>query len=155
MKIQWKQLFLCLAVPLIIGGLAALLTKNSMTAFEVIRKPALSPPGWVFPAVWAVLYILMGTACYLVIICGKPVARSLMLYGIQLMVNFLWPILFFNLELYLLSFLCLVLLWIFVLLTAWAFSRISKTAGYLMIPYLLWITFAGYLNFSIYLLNKG
>lgn len=155
LKIYWKKLILCLAIPLVVGGLAALLTKDSMATFDSIRKPAFSSPGWVFPVAWTVLYVLMGIACYLIVVPGKPSSGALALYGIQLVVNFLWPVLFFNLEMYLLSFFCLILLWILVFLTARAFFRISKPAGCLMIPYLLWVTFAGYLNFSIYLLNKG
>lgn len=124
-----------------------------MEAFEALNKPALSPPGWLFPVVWTVLYILMGIASYLVLTSGKPNDTALIVYGIQLVFNFFWPILFFNLELYLLSFFWLVLLWLLILKTTLSFYQISKPAGYLMLPYLLWVTFAGYLNFFIYLLN--
>lgn len=153
MKIQWKNLITCLAIPLAVGSLSALLTPNSMEAFESMNKPALSPPGWLFPVVWTILYILMGIASYLVLTSGKPNDAALTVYGIQLVFNFLWSILFFNLGLCRLAFIWLVLLWLLVLKTSSLFFQISKPAGYLMLPYLLWVTFAGYLNLSICLLQ--
>jgi len=153
MKIHWKELIACLAIPLIVGSLSALLTRNNMEAFESINKPVLAPPGWLFPVVWTMLYILMGIASYLVLMSGKPNNTALVVYGIQLAFNFFWSIIFFNQELYLFAFIWLVLLWLLILKTANLFHQISKLAGYLMLPYLLWATFAGYLNFSIYLLN--
>ena len=153
MKIQWKNLITCLAIPLAVGSLSALLTQNSMETFNSITKPGLAPPGWLFPVVWTILYILMGIASYLVLTSGKPNNYALTVYGIQLVFNFFWSIIFFNLELYLFAFIWLVLLWLLILKTTLLFYQISKPAGYLMIPYLLWVTFAGYLNLSIYLLN--
>lgn len=129
---------------------------NSMEAFEALNQPPLSPPGWLFPVVWTVLYVLMGIASYLVSVSDAPQeekARALWTYGIQLAFNFLWPIAFFNLKWYLFAFLWLVILWILILITALRFGRIRKPAGYLLVPYLLWVAFAGYLNLGIYLLN--
>lgn len=153
MKIQWKKLILCILFPLAIGGLAGFLTRNSMETFQSINKPALSPPGWLFPVAWTILYILMGIASYLVFTSEKPNKTAISVYGIQLVFNFLWPIFFFNLESFLFSFIWLVILWIIILTTMVLFYRISKAAGYLLLPYLLWVTFAGYLNLYIYLLN--
>ena len=153
MKIQWKNLITCLAIPLAVGSLSALLTQNSMETFNSIAKPSLAPPGWLFPVVWTILYILMGIASYLVLTSGKPNDKALTTYVIQLVFNFFWSIIFFNLELYLFAFIWLVLLWLLIIKTTLLFYQISKPAGYLMIPYLLWVTFAGYLNLSIYLLN--
>ena len=153
MKIQWKNLITCLAIPLAVGSLSALLTQNSMETFNSITKPGLAPPGWLFPVVWTILYILMGIASYLVLTSGKPNNKALTTYGIQLVFNFFWSIIFFNLELYLFAFIWLVLLWLLILKTILLFYQISKPAGYLMVPYLLWVTFAGYLNLAIYLLN--
>ncbi len=156
MKIDKKRLIICLAIPLVVGGAAGLLTMNSMEAFEALNQPPLSPPGWLFPVVWTVLYVLMGIASYLVSISDAPQeekARALWTYGIQLAFNFLWPIAFFNLKWYLFAFLWLVILWILILITALRFGRIRKPAGYLLVPYLLWVAFAGYLNLGIYLLN--
>lgn len=156
MKIDKKRLIICLAIPLVVGGAAGLLTMNSMEAFEALNQPPLSPPGWLFPVVWTVLYVLMGIASYLVSVSDVPQeekARALWTYGIQLAFNFLWPIAFFNLKWYLFAFLWLVILWILILITALRFGRIRKPAGYLLVPYLLWVAFAGYLNLGIYLLN--
>ena len=155
MKNQWKKLIACIAIPLLVGGAAALFTKDSMQGFEELNQPDLSPPGWLFPIVWTLLYILMGLASYLVITLEETYRTqiAMTIYGIQLIFNFFWPIIFFNLEMYLTAFIWLVILWILVAILTFVCYRISKPAGYLLIPYLLWVTFAGYLNYSIYLLN--
>lgn len=153
MKIQWKKRIICILIPLAVGGFSALLTQNSMQAFDTVTKPPLSPPGWLFPVVWTVLYILMGIASYLVAVSKAPNRTALTVYGIQLVFNFFWSIIFFNWELYLFAFIWLIVLWGLIVITIFLFSKSSKTAGYLMIPYLLWVTFAGYLNLAIYLLN--
>ncbi|MBQ6818793.1 MAG: tryptophan-rich sensory protein [Clostridia bacterium] len=155
MKIQWKKLIGCLAIPLGVGVVSALLTRNSMEQFSSLRQPPLSPPGWLFPVVWTVLFILMGIASYLVIISGHP-ARSktaLTVYGVQLAFNFLWSILFFNWQLYWVALIWLIALWGLIWLNMVLFYRLSKPAGCLLIPYLIWVTFAGYLNTAIALLN--
>lgn len=153
MKIQWKNFIACIAIPLAVGSLSAFLTQNNMETFTAINKPLFAPPGWLFPVVWTILYLLMGVASYLVLTSGKPNGTALAVYVIQLVVQFFWPIIFFNLELYLFAFIWLVLLWLLILKTTSLFYQISKPAGYLMLPYLIWVTFAGYLNFFIYLLN--
>ena len=156
MKINKKLLILCLVIPLAVGGIAALLTGGGMDAFETLNQPILSPPGWLFPVAWTILYILMGIASYLVLTSGKAqerIRRALVLYGVQLAFNFLWPIFFFSLSAYLFAFMWLVGLWLLILATTVSFHRISNAAGWLMLPYLVWVTFAGYLNLGIYLLN--
>lgn len=156
MKKGWKTLLICIAIPLAVGGVAGWLTRGSMEVFEQMNKPPLAPPGWVFPVVWTVLFVLMGLASYLVYTSGAKqaeVERALQVYGLQLVVNFFWSILFFNLSLCFAAFVWLVLLWVLVLITTVRFHEISKLAGYLLIPYFLWVTFAGYLNLSICLLN--
>ena len=156
MVIKWKQLLLCVAIPLSVGGLSALLTKSGMEQFATLNQPPLSPPGWLFPVVWTLLYALMGIASCLVLSSGKPrsaVRTALAAYGAQLVVNFFWSIIFFNLERYLFAFLWLLLLWALILLTLSLFRPLSKVAAKLMIPYLLWVSFAGYLNFGVWLLN--
>lgn len=152
-KISWKKLALCIALPLAVGGASAFLTRGGMETFKTLDKPALSPPGWLFPVVWTILYILMGIASYIVLEADALKKSALTFYGIQLVFNFFWPIIFFNLECYLFAFIWLVLLWIFIFITLIMFYKISKPAGYLLIPYLLWVTFAGYLNLFIYFLN--
>ena len=151
-----KQLLLCIAIPLAVGGLSAFLTQDSMEKFKRLQHPPLTPPGWLFPVVWTILFLLMGIASYLVANSGgsgKSIRRALALYGIQLGFNFMWSLLFFNLGLYLFAFFWLVILWLLILAAAVRFYMLSRPAGYLMVPYLLWVTFAGYLNFGIYLLN--
>ncbi len=157
MKLKWKQLLICIAVPLGVGGLSAWLSTSSMAEFAALNKPILSPPGWLFPVVWTVLYVLMGLASYIILTSGASkdkTSKALTLYAIQLAVNFFWSIIFFRLSLYLFAFIWLVLLWLLIIATTIRFYRINERAGDLMIPYLLWVTFAGYLNFGIYLLNR-
>ena len=150
---NWKKLLICIAIPLAVGGLSAFLSGDSMRAFDDLKQPVLSPPGWLFPVVWTVLYILMGIASWLIVISGEPNEEALKTYRDQLFFNFFWSIIFFNMERYLLALIWLVMLWILILYTIVRFSRISKMAGLLMIPYLIWVTFAGYLNFMIWQLN--
>ena len=156
LKKKRNLLILCLVIPLAVGGLSSLVTQGSMDAYSGMNQPPLAPPGWVFPVVWTVLFILMGMASYLVLTSGKDredIRQALRLYGLQLAVNFFWSILLFKLSLCWAAFVWIVLLWGLVLLTLLRFSRISKPAGWLLIPYLVWVTFAGYLNFAICLLN--
>lgn len=156
MRKNRKDLLLCLSVPLLTGALSAFLTRNAMEQFERLRKPPLSPPGWLFPVVWTILYLMMGAASYLVRRSGGPrraVSEALTLYGVQLGFNFLWAILFFDMGRYLFAFFWLAALWLLILAAALRFYRLSKPAGYLMVPYLLWVAFAGYLNLGIYLMN--
>lgn len=156
MKVNWKKLAAAVALPLVVGGLSALLTRDSMIVFEYVKKPPLSPPQWLFPIAWTLLYIMMGLASYFVCVSRRPKLQrksALELYIIQLAFNFLWSIIFFNLEEYLFAFIWLCVLWLLILLTTIRFFAADKKAGYLMIPYLLWVAFAGYLNRGIYLLN--
>lgn len=155
-KLDKKLLTLCIALPLLIGAISALLTRESMMLFERVQKPPLSPPGWLFPVVWTILYTLMGIASYLVLTSEAPkeeISKALNVYLYQLLLNFLWSTWFFNFQWYLFAFFWLVLLWVMILVTLVRFYRISKPAGYLLVPYLLWVTFAGYLNLGIALLN--
>ena len=157
MKIKWKTLIICILIPVLVGVLSGLLTQGSMESFQELNKPVLSPPGWIFPIVWPILYVLMGLASYFVLTSGAPqkqITSALNFYFLQLVFNFFWSILFFNFGLYLFSFIWLIALWILIIITTIKFYSVSHTAGYLMLPYLLWVTFAGYLNLSIYLLNK-
>ena len=157
MKINKKLLIVCLVIPLAVGSIAALLTGGGMESFETLNQPPLSPPGWLFPVVWTILYVLMGIASYLVLTSGKPreqIRRALVLYGVQLAFNFLWSILFFSLSAYLFALIWLAALWLLILATIISFHRLSDIAGWLMVPYLVWVTFAGYLNFGIYLRNR-
>lgn len=151
-----KELLKSIALPLLIGIFAGLLTRNSMEAFSALNKPPLAPPAFLFPIVWTILYILMGISFYFIQTNNakkQNCEKANSLYYYQLIVNFLWPIFFFRLKWYFFSFLWLLLLWILVFLMIQCFSKISKIASWLNIPYLLWLTFAGYLNFAIWWLN--
>ena len=155
MKQNVKALLIALAIPLAVGGLATLLS-GGMGDYRMLEQPPLSPPGWVFPIVWTVLYLLMGYSSYRVYASGKPqvqISRALRLYGAQLLFNFIWPIVFFAFNWYLGAFIVLLVLWVLILLTLRAFTAIDETAGDLLIPYILWVTFAGYLNLGVYFLN--
>ena len=150
-----KKRLICLAIPLAVGGLAALLS-GGMGNYKVMNQPPLSPPGWVFPEVWTLLYLLMGEASYRVLTSGAEkteIRTALIAYGVQLFLNFLWPLAFFGGQMYLTAFLILIALWVGIFVTMRLFSKINETAGDLLIPYLLWVTFAGYLNLGVFLLN--
>lgn len=112
-------------------------------------------PAWLFPVVWTLLYLLMGLAAYLVLTGGTCRQRreAMVVYGAQLAVNFFWSVLFFTFKAYLLALVWLVLLWGLIVLTIWRFAAVRPLAGWLLVPYLLWVTFAGYLNFGVFLLN--
>ena len=155
MKVNWKKRLICWAIPLAVGGLAALLS-GGMGSYKVMNQPPLSPPGWVFPIVWSILYLLMGYASYRVLESGAEPAKirkAWIFYGLQLAANFLWPLLFFGGQMYLAALILLTLLWVLIFLTIRAFSETDEPAGDLLIPYILWVTFAWYLNLGIFLLN--
>lgn len=155
MKINFKRLILFFAVTFAVGGFAALLTSNSMETYENAVKPMLAPPPIVFPIVWSILYALMAIGAYMVSMSGcEDKTNAITAYFVQLALNFMWPILFFNLKAFLVSFVWLVILWFAIFDMIKKFRTCSKTAAYLQIPYLIWVTFAGYLNLMIYILNR-
>ncbi len=156
MQSKIKTFLFFTAIPLLVGTIAGLLTRGSMETFSRLNQPPLSPPGILFPIVWTILYTLMGIASYLVYTSDatkEEVNNALLIYFLQLAVNFFWSIFFFNFEWYIFSFFWLILLWILIFYTIRLFYPISNTAAYLLIPYLLWVTFAGYLNLGIAALN--
>lgn len=156
MKPNIKKLLIALAIPLAVGGVAALITGGGMADYQNLVRPPLSPPGWLFPVVWSILYLLMGYASYRVATSDanpEEIRKALILYAIQLSLNFLWPIFFFGLEWRLIAFFILLALWVAILLTMRAFSAIDETAGDLLLPYIIWVTFAAYLNLATYFLN--
>ena len=146
----------CVLTPLAIGGAAALLTAGGIGDFAKANKPPLTPPSWLFPIAWTILYILMGVAYYFVTSSDAEtvlVRSARRAYAAQLAVNFFWPIFFFNFKLYLFSFVWLVLLWILIIVCIKRFYRVSSVGAYLLVPYLVWVSFAGYLNLGVYALN--
>ena len=156
MRIKWKTLICSLALPLVVGSLAAFVTSDAMQTFGNLNQPPLSPPGWLFPVVWTILYLLMGLAFYMVTVSDvedEQFNDAKKVYYGQLAVNFLWSLIFFNLEQYFFAFIWLLVLWVLIFITMIRFYRIRPLAGYLLVPYLLWVTFAGYLNIGVFLLN--
>lgn len=158
MQSKTKPYIYSLALTLAVGGLSALLTAGNMNIYEKVTMPPLSPPSWLFPVVWTILYILMAVSFARVYIKRKNSPRmrrnAVGIYALNLFFNFLWSILFFNCGAYLFSFIWLLALWIIILIMFLNFYRTDKTAGFLLLPYILWVTFAGYLNLAIYVLNK-
>jgi tryptophan-rich sensory protein len=155
LKIDFKKLIINIAIPLGVGALSALISMGSMKNFASLDQPPLSPPAWLFPVVWSILYVLMGISSYLITESGKP-ARSktaLTVYGVQLFFNFMWSIIFFNFEAYLFAFIWLLALFVLIIINAVLFFKIDRRAGLLFTPYILWVAFAGYLNLGISILN--
>jgi len=150
-----KSFLICVLGTLAVGFLAGALSGDFSAVYENIRLPALAPPGIVFPIVWTVLYILMGISVFLIYDTGKPEAKKgISLYIRQLIVNFLWPIVFFRTGWFFAAFILILLLWLLILSMIMEFYRQKKAAAYLLIPYFLWTTFAAYLNLAVYILNK-
>ena len=154
MKIKDKStLIIAILVPIAVGTLSALFSGN-MRIYSTINKPALSPPGNLFPIVWTILYILMGISSYIIHESYDPnKERALYTYALQLFFNFFWSIIFFRLNLFFTSFVWLIALIFLIVKMIWQFYRIRPLAAYLQIPYLLWCVFAAYLNFMIFRLN--
>lgn len=156
MKIKWKTLIICIVIPIAVGGIAAMISMEGMKAFESMNQPPLSPPMWLFPVVWTILYVLMGISSYLVktaAVDNDTITQALWIYGIQLLINFLWTIIFFNFQLYWFAFFWLIALWIAILVCLIRFAKINMTSGILLIPYLVWVAFAIYLNLAVAILN--
>lgn len=157
MKNKRLQLIFCLALPLAVG-LAASWVSGGSELYDKLILPPLSPPSWVFPVMWTALYLLMGYASYLVLTSGMDksvVNPALGAYLVQLFFNFLWPVVFFGLVRFAAALLVLVLLWIAIFITIRRFFPISPLVGKLLIPYLIWVSFAGYLNAGVWLLNQS
>ena len=156
-RIKPRLLVTCLLLPLGVGALSAFLSRGGMANFDSVEQSPLTPPPVVFVVVWTLLYLMMGLSSYLVLTSGAPAPRidaAMRTYGVSLVINFFWSIFFFGLGAYLFSFVWLVLLWISILYNIAAFYRISRPAGLLLVPYFLWVSFAAYLSFSVYLLNR-
>ncbi len=146
---------LCIAIPLAVGALAALLTKDKMQAYESFRQPPLAPPGFVFPIVWTILYTLMGVSSARIYLSTSPTRRdALLVYALQLFLNFGWTILYFGFQLLFASFIWIVVLAAVIVVMIALFFAIDRKAGLLQLPYLLWVLFASYLNLGIVLLNQ-
>ena len=132
-------------------------TPTISTWYQTLNRPFFAPPNFLFAPVWIILYFLMGVSLYLVWEKGldkKKVKHALLFFGLQLILNVSWSALFFGLRSPLDGLIAIVVLWCLILLTIIYFLKVSKTAGYLLFPYLAWVTFATLLNLAIYLLNR-
>lgn len=139
-------------IPLAVG-IAATLISQGFESFDNINKPFLSPPAWLFPIVWTLLYIAMGYASYRVYEYGENKKAALIAYGLQLALNFVWPLLFFKASEYFYALICLSALVVTVLITSVLFYKSDRASGYILLPYFIWCCFALYLNYGVYMLN--
>ena len=156
-KNNWKTYAFWILLSEAVGLLAGLLTRSATEAFgQLAAQPPLSPPSIVFPIVWTVLYALMGFGAARIRLSPPSPERSrgINLFITQLIVNFFWPLIFFNAQAYGFAFLWLLLLWTLALWMILTWSKIDPFAAKLQIPYLIWLTFAAYLNFGVWYLNR-
>ena len=144
-------------IPLAVWGLASLLTSGNMMLYSEITKPPLAPPAILFPIVWTILYILMGIGSARIYLKKEAMpdqtTNALKTYVLQLGFNFFWSLIFFNLQTFFFAFIWLVVVWGLIIIMLYEFYKIDKFAAIINIPYLLWVTFALYLNLAIYILN--
>jgi translocator protein len=152
------KLVVAVAASEFAGIVGSLFTFTAIqTWYVTLQKPALNPPAWVFGPVWTTLYLLMGIAAFLVWRAGwsrKDVRIALSIFGAQLVLNALWSIVFFGFQSPAWAFVNIVLLWISIVWVMYAFYKISRLATYLLVPYICWVSFAAYLNFAIWILNR-
>ena len=153
---DWKLYGLWILFVEAVGALSGWLTRNGMEQYSrTVQKPPLTPPDAVFPIVWGILFLLMGIGAARVYLSGGPgTRRALLLFTAQLAFNFVWSILFFNLQAFGVAFFWLILLWVLIFMMALAFYRVDRPAAWIQIPYLLWVAFAGYLNCAVWMLNR-
>lgn len=151
------KLIIALIVPQIAAIIGALFTMPAIpTWYSTLAKPALNPPSWIFAPVWTILFILMGVAAYLVWRKGydrKEVRVALAIFIFQLLLNVFWSIIFFGIHNPAVAFTEIISLWSAILALILAFYQVSRTAAYLLIPYILWVSFAAYLNYAIWQLS--
>jgi len=144
-------------LPITLGFVGGKLNFRMVEMYNEFEKPFFFPPAFFFPIVCNILYVFMGIAAYRIWMlkkAGKNTFKVLVLYGIQLIINFIWPFVFFHFQLYGLAFLLLIILFILVICTTIGFFKVDKIAGILMIPYILWLIYAGVLNFYIWLIYE-
>jgi len=153
-KKSLKPFIVSVIAILAISGLVGWITSGSMAEYEAVQKSSLTPPSFVFPIVWTILYVLMGISAAMIYQSNSPKKKTaLRIFIIQLLVNYFWSILFFNLQMYGLAFFWLLLLWVLIIAMIVWFWPINQKAALLQIPYLIWVTFAGYLSFVVWMLN--
>lgn len=155
-KNKIKPYAVSILLTLAVGGLSGFLTSLGMDSFDALTKPPLTLPSFLFPIVWTVLFVLTGVGAARICLTEPTAARNraLTVYVVQLAVNFLWSVIFFNLQAYGFAFFWLILLWVLILTMICLFCKVDKPAALMQIPYAIWVTFAGYLNLMIWLLNR-
>ncbi len=155
-KTKITELLIFIVSAELIGALSALFSGNSFSFYKELTKPPLSPPGWIFPIMWTILYALMGASAFLIYNSDtKKKYKALTLYGIQLFVNFVWSIVFFRFNLLAFSVAVILMLLILIIAMIIQFHKIRPLSAYLNIPYLLWVLFASYLNIGVLILNRS
>lgn len=155
-KHQWKIYALWILLTEAVGALSGWLTRKGAKLYgETIVQPPLSPPAAAFPIVWGILFALMGISAARIYMAppSRSRTRGLGIYALQLLFNFFWSILFFNFQAFGAALLWLIVLWLLILWMMFTFYQVDKTAAWLQVPYLLWVTFAAYLNFGVWRLN--
>jgi translocator protein len=153
---KYIKLTICIVIPLLAGAIGGIATASSVkTWYTTLNKPFFNPPSYLFGPVWTSLYLLMGISLYLIIQSTKNdiQKKCIRLFGIQLVLNIAWSFLFFGIQNPALAFAEIILLWLSILLMIINFYKVSTSAAYLQIPYLLWVSFASILNGSIWLIN--
>ena len=150
-------MLIAIAIPVLAGGISGFFTVTGVESwYQTIQKPYWNPPNWIFGPVWTTLYVMMGIALWLV--WKEDTSRELkliagILFAAQLILNFFWSFIFFKLELPGWAFAEIVVMWIAILATIFAFAQVNKTAAWLLVPYISWVSFAGILNYTIWKLN--
>ncbi len=148
------SLISCILIPLLVGGISGIATVSGIKDWYVhLNKPFFNPPNYLFGPVWSLLYLLMGISLFMILQYTVSKKKAILIFSIQLFFNFWWSFLFFKFQLLGLSLIEIMLMWLSILWMIIEFRKINKTAGYLQIPYLLWVTFATLLNASIWYLN--
>ncbi len=155
---NWARLLISVALPLAVGGFASFFTRSEIGSwYATLQKPSWNPPSWVFGPVWTTLYVMMGIALYLVWKSGAPENKkrpAIALFMVQLVLNFFWSSIFFTLHQIGWALVEIVAMWVAILLTIFAFARISKLAAWLLVPYISWVSFATILTYTIWQLNQ-
>lgn len=155
MKIDYRKLAAVIVITLTAAAIGSVATFQSIpTWYATLNKPALNPPSWVFGPVWTILYVLMAVSAYLVWNSKSRQKReALAIYGLQLILNVAWSIAFFGFKSPFYALVVIIALWLTIAATIVKFNKISKRAAWLLIPYIAWVTFAAYLNYSVLVLN--
>lgn len=151
------KLIIAIAIPVAVGGISGFFTATGVDSwYQTINKPSWNPPGWIFAPVWTTLYVMMGVALFLVWKSDSSEVlkkTAITLFTIQLVLNFFWSFIFFDQQQIGWALVEIIAMWIFILLTIFAFGNVSKLAAWLLVPYISWVSFATILNYTIWKLN--